>query len=135
MPGKAKQAAAIPFRRNGDGVCVCLITTSTSQLWTIPKGTIEAGFSPQDAALQEAREEAGLTGTIVGELCGTYEYEKWGQTYTVATYLMEVTDVAEDWDEREVRERRWLSAEQATHVLKGHPACGIVAGALRSLMP
>jgi ADP-ribose pyrophosphatase YjhB (NUDIX family) len=37
-------------------------------LWSLPKGHIEAGETPEEAALREVREETGIAGEIVAEL-------------------------------------------------------------------
>ena len=63
-----RQVAVIPVRRVGDGVVqVCLIRRMNSAKWSIPKGYIERGDNPTQAALAEAREEAGLDGRLMGE--------------------------------------------------------------------
>ena len=68
-----RQAAAIPLR-NGR---ICLVTSSNGKRWVIPKGLIEPNQSAGECALQEAWEEAGLTGVLQQEPIGSYVYEKW----------------------------------------------------------
>jgi 8-oxo-dGTP pyrophosphatase MutT (NUDIX family) len=114
-------------------VSLCLITAASSQSWGIPKGTIERGDSPEDTALQEAWEEAGLRGRIFGGSIGSYEYEKAGVLLTVAVYLMEVETEAERWKEQELRRRRWIPARHARRMLKTHPVWPLVAKACRRL--
>jgi 8-oxo-dGTP pyrophosphatase MutT (NUDIX family) len=123
---RPQQAAAIPFRRQGESVSVCLITAASSRRWGIPKGTIERGDSPEETALHEAWEEAGLRGRIVGESLGRYEYEKGGILLTVAVYLMEVETVAEHWQDQELRRRRWVATAEAARILRPHPAASLV---------
>ena len=123
----------IPFRRNGNSISLCLITAASSQSWSIPKGTIERGDSPQETALQEAWEEAGLKGRILGDSLGSYEYQKGGVLLTVAVYLMEVEIEAERWEEEELRRRRWIPARDAPRVLKTHPAWPLVEEACRRI--
>ena len=118
MARRPQQAAVIPFRRDGDSVSLCLITAASSQSWGIPKGMIERGDSPEDTALQEAWEEAGLKGRILGDSLGSYEYQKGGVLLTVAVYLMEVEIEAERWEEEELRRRCWIPAHDAPRVPK-----------------
>jgi 8-oxo-dGTP pyrophosphatase MutT (NUDIX family) len=42
-------------------------------LWSLPKGHLEEGETPQDAAIREVTEETGIRGEIVGEL-GTISF-------------------------------------------------------------
>jgi phosphohistidine phosphatase len=108
-----QQATAIPFRYREGRLEVCLITSSQKRHWTFPKGVIDPGDSDAHTALKEAREEAGLSGKIVGEPIGGYAYEKWGRTLLVTVRLMQVTGVADDWDEAHLRERLWASVDDA----------------------
>src|SRR6476620_2968172 len=72
MPGWVRQAAVGPVR---DGR-VCLVTSSSGRRWVVPKGQIDPGHTPGEAALIEAWEEAGLVGALDPEPIGTYAYEK-----------------------------------------------------------
>ena len=100
-----RQAAALPLR----GSRACVITSSTGKRWVIPKGLIEPGQTAGETALQEAWEEAGLVGTLHPEPVGSYLYEKYGNTYHVIVFVMDVTRVAQDWPERAMRQRSWVS--------------------------
>jgi 8-oxo-dGTP pyrophosphatase MutT (NUDIX family) len=103
------QAAAIPEWDNR----ICLITSSSGKRWVIPKGCLEPGKSVRRIALQEAWEEAGLSGILQPHPVGSYLYEKWGETYHVTVFLMEVAEIADDWPERRFRLRRWMRPEKA----------------------
>jgi 8-oxo-dGTP pyrophosphatase MutT (NUDIX family) len=100
-----RQAAALPLR----GGKACIITSSNGKRWVIPKGLIEPGQTAGEAALQEAWEEAGLVGTLHTEPVGSYLYEKYGNTYHVIVFVMDVTQVAQEWPERLMRQRSWVS--------------------------
>jgi 8-oxo-dGTP pyrophosphatase MutT (NUDIX family) len=100
-----RQAAAIPVHRGR----ICLITSSNGKRWVIPKGLIDPGQTAGETALQESWEEAGLVGVLQPEPVGSYLYEKFGGTCHVTVFVMEVTEVVQEWPEREVRTRTWLS--------------------------
>ena len=104
-----RQAAAIPVR----GGQVCLVSSSSGKRWVVPKGCMEPGKTAGEIALQEAWEEAGLTGILVQEPIGSYVYEKAGFVCHVTVFVMEVTEVAQEWPEREWRQRIWVSHQQA----------------------
>ena len=119
------QAAALPVR-NGR---VCLVTSSNGKRWVIPKGLIEPGQTAREAALQEAWEEAGLVGRLQPEPVGTFLYDKWCGTCHVTVFLMDVTEIAQDWPESDLRQRSWLSVAGALARLD--PTIGeVVAAAL-----
>jgi 8-oxo-dGTP pyrophosphatase MutT (NUDIX family) len=122
------QAGAIPLR---DGQ-VCLITSRAGR-WIIPKGMIDPGMTPEQAALQEAWEEAGLRGAIRSGSVGAYRYEKWGRTFDVAVYVMAVTDVADSWPEADFRRRRWLTAADAARCIDHAELRGLFERALVGL--
>ncbi|MCI0684894.1 MAG: NUDIX hydrolase [Gemmataceae bacterium] len=100
-----RQAGAIPLR-NGR---LCLVTSRNRRRWVIPKGLIDPGNTAGAAALQEAWEEAGLAGTLDAEPVGSYLYDKCGGTCHVTVFVMHVTAVAQEWPEREYRQRIWVS--------------------------
>jgi len=104
-----RQAAALPVR-NGK---ICLVTSSNGKRWVIPKGLIEPGQTAGETALQESWEEAGLVGLLDPEPVGSYIYDKWCGTCHVIVYLMQVTEVANNWPENDLRQRVWLSAAGA----------------------
>ena len=128
---KPQQAAAIPIRRRGNGLQVCLIRKRLAGSWGIPKGTVDSGQTHETTALNEAWEEAGIRGRLVGEALGTYKYEKYGRALTVTVFVMEVLEHYNDWDEAGVRERKWASLEEAESLLIEHPVQGFLSRARR----
>jgi 8-oxo-dGTP pyrophosphatase MutT (NUDIX family) len=128
---RPQQAAAIPIRRRGSDLQVCLIRKRLSGTWGIPKGTVDSGQTHEATALNEAWEEAGVRGRLVGDSLGTYRYEKLGRPLTVMVYAMEVLEHHKDWDEAGIRERRWASSEEAESLLLEHPALEFLSRALR----
>ena len=109
MAEPLSQAAALPIR---DGL-VCLITSRGGRRWVIPKGHIEIGHTPEEAASTEAFEEAGLVGVTNPISVGSYQYEKFHRTHTVSVYVMTVTEEKATWPERRERTREWVSFETA----------------------
>ena len=116
-----QQAAAIAVRRNGRDLEVCLIRGKESMTWGIPKGLVDPGDTLEHTALNEALEEAGLEGRLLGDAIGTYEYWKWNTTLVVAVYVMEVLDQHAEWQEAGIRERRWPPFDEAASLLVEHP--------------
>jgi 8-oxo-dGTP pyrophosphatase MutT (NUDIX family) len=110
LPGLIRQAAAIPVLSGQ----VCLVSSRSGKRWVVPKGCLEPGKTAGEIALQEAWEEAGLVGILLPDPVGTYLYEKDTRKHHVLVYLMQVTQVANHWPERNWRERRWLTFHQAS---------------------
>jgi 8-oxo-dGTP pyrophosphatase MutT (NUDIX family) len=103
------QAAALPVR-NG---LVCLVTSRNRRRWVIPKGCVDPGHTPAQAAVVEAWEEAGLVGDLHPEPIGSYQYEKTGRSHHVTVFVLQVTDEKSVWPERAERTRVWLPPAEA----------------------
>ncbi len=116
-----QQAAAIAVRRNGTAFEVCLIRKMGSRNWGVPKGQVDPGDTHEKTALKEAWEEAGITGRLIGDALGTYQYDKWDARFEVVVYPMEVLEQHPRWQESSFRERRWTSFGEAASLLSEHP--------------
>jgi 8-oxo-dGTP pyrophosphatase MutT (NUDIX family) len=103
------QAAAIPVR----GGRVCLVTSRSGTRWVVPKGHFEPGKTAGQIALQEAWEEAGLAGVLLPEPVGSYLYTKYGNSYHVIVFALDVTQVADAWPESNFRQRAWVDPDEA----------------------
>jgi 8-oxo-dGTP pyrophosphatase MutT (NUDIX family) len=108
-PGSIQQAAVIAVRARR----VCLVRSRSRKRWVIPKGCLERSKTARQVALQEAWEEAGLLGVLHRNPLGSYLSEKSGKTHLVTVFLLNVTQVADDWPERTWRRRCWLSPARA----------------------
>jgi len=108
-----RQAAVIPYRIRKARLEVALVTTSTGKGWIVPKGSIDDGERPRDAAIREAEEEAGLRGVVARKPLGRYRHVNGDGAWLVDVYLMRVTKVLEEWMEDSQRRRRWMRAPDA----------------------
>jgi 8-oxo-dGTP pyrophosphatase MutT (NUDIX family) len=83
----------------------------------LPKGHIEPGEDPQQAALREVREEAGLSRleVLVWLGCEPVEFDWQDVHYTRdETYYLMTTTTSSKYEEPEAQfERQWLSWESA----------------------
>jgi 8-oxo-dGTP pyrophosphatase MutT (NUDIX family) len=94
---------------------------------------VDPGDTLEETALNEAEEEAGLEGRLVGASIGSYEYEKWGVVFSVTTYLLEVRIEHATWDEMSLRERRWWPLDEVAGVLAKHPVRPLLPSLIRAL--
>jgi 8-oxo-dGTP pyrophosphatase MutT (NUDIX family) len=103
------QFAALPWRLDERGMRqIMLLTSRETQRWVIPKGWPMKGKKPAEVAAQEAMEEAGLTGTIVGKKpIGSYHYPK---RLPNGVVLCEVRVYL-------LRVERWFDAEHAADLV------------------
>ena len=90
--------------------------------WQLPKGHVERGEAPAQAAVREVREETGVHGRIVAPLPSIeYRYAAGPRAEVhkrVDYYLMSYEGGSEaDSDPREVLQARWWSWEEAIAVL------------------
>ena len=129
----AQQAAAILFRHVDGELNICLITTMTARRWSIPKGFIETGHTAAGTARKEAREEAGVHGRVVGGPVGYYGITKAGIRYTVAVNLLQVEQIDAEWEEQDVRDRQWVTADVATTLLEGRPVAAVFRRGLQQI--
>jgi 8-oxo-dGTP pyrophosphatase MutT (NUDIX family) len=128
-----KQSGVIPYRVAGEEVEIMLITSRRRARWIIPKGVIDLGSTPEESALKEAFEEAGIRGEASSPELGEYEYEKWGGTCRVKVYLMRVEQVLDSWPESGTRERSWMTVERAAKAVREERLKELIRSVPRSL--
>jgi 8-oxo-dGTP pyrophosphatase MutT (NUDIX family) len=95
---------------------ILLISTQDGKRWQLPKGHIEEGETPEEAAVREVREETGVTGRILAPLPPVeYWYIEKGRRRVhkkVEYYLLSyVSGNTADFDAREVSGADWFSWE------------------------
>jgi 8-oxo-dGTP pyrophosphatase MutT (NUDIX family) len=119
------QAGAIPYAIIDGEVRVLLITARGSGRWLIPKGNIDPGLTPAQAAAKEAYEEAGIRGKITTDApLGFFTSFKAAKSVeakrpvTVEVYALLVDKQLKRWPERKQREVCWMSADDAANSVK-----------------
>lgn len=94
-----------------------MVTSNKKKDWIFPKGMVDTGETPQQTALKEAMEEAGLCGELDPVPLGNFSREKWGHEVQTYVYLMRVDQVDDVWPESYKRRRCWRSPEKAMQKL------------------
>ena len=113
------RVAAVCYRDTAGSVQFQLVRTKAGR-WTFPKGHVEKGETPWQAAQREAQEEAGVRGRIETKLLTVFPHEKRAADgrhveLTVAAYLLHVESEADTPEPG--RDPTWFSPEQAKQKL------------------
>jgi 8-oxo-dGTP pyrophosphatase MutT (NUDIX family) len=135
MPHKSDdlQFAALPWRISEGGKRqVMLLTTRETRRWMIPKGWPMKGRKPSEVASQEAFEEAGLVGHIVGKRpLGVFHYGKQlakkSRLCQVRVFSFRVERQLDDWPEKRQRETKWFDAKEAATLVEEVGLAGIIS--------
>lgn len=117
-------AGGVVFRRKDKGRTIewLICKHSGYHKWVLPKGIIEEGESPEDAALREVSEETGIKAKIIQKIMPdvAYRYAKNGILVNkkVEFFLMEYAsgDIKDHcWEMEEVQ---WVKTEEALKLLE-----------------
>lgn len=121
---KQVSAGGAAFREIDGKIEVALVLMIPEMRWQLPKGIIDPGETPEQAALREVREEAGIECELV-EPIETIEYwfvdSRSGTQVRIHKfvhfYLMRYVsgDVADH--DHEVAEARWFPVDEAISTL------------------
>jgi 8-oxo-dGTP pyrophosphatase MutT (NUDIX family) len=117
------QFGALPWRLDENGMRqIMLLTSRQTHRWVIPKGWPMKGRKPAEVAAQEAFEEAGVVGKIIGKKpLGNFHYPKRLTHRTilceVRVYPFRVEQQLDMWPEKSLRETRWFDANEAAELV------------------
>jgi 8-oxo-dGTP pyrophosphatase MutT (NUDIX family) len=120
MSRREISAGCVVFRRSDGIVEVALIQPHERKAWALPKGFIEPGEPPEEAAQRETREEAGLSGNIISKI-DTIKYSymaKWEKPsiriFKIVTfYLLKFTSGDTSKHDSEVDRVEWFPIDKA----------------------
>jgi len=127
-------AGGVVYREAGGQIEIALISVGPQGRWQLPKGLVGPGEEPEQAALREVREEAGVQAEVVAPL-ETIEYwfvaqgrgarergaEERGEPVRIHKfvhfYLMRYLSGDTADHDHEVNEARWTPIDRALELL------------------
>lgn len=117
-------AGGVAFRWQGSEPEIAIVLMKPKLRWQLPKGIVDPGESPEETALREVREEAGIETELL-HLIETIEYwyrsTKYGKPIRfhkfVHFYLLEYKGGDVSDHDHEVEEARWVRLEEAIKML------------------
>jgi 8-oxo-dGTP pyrophosphatase MutT (NUDIX family) len=101
-----------------DGAPHVLLIRDPYRNWGLPKGHVEGGEEPPEAALREVQEETGLDALVLGPVLGTIDWHFRIRGTLVHKYCHFFLMVSPDGDTKPqhaegITECRWLPLEEA----------------------
>jgi ADP-ribose pyrophosphatase YjhB (NUDIX family) len=110
-PGHPNHAGGVVFRLRGGKAEYLLVEAKNDPTqWVLPKGHVEEGEQPREAAVREVHEETGVWARIVDDL-GTATWSADGSAITTRFFLMKAMGRGHRQDKD--RQNAWLALQEA----------------------
>ena len=111
--GLSHAGGVVTCMRNGKRLFLLVRASRPPHDWVLPKGHIEAGESPEEAAEREVLEEAGVDAEVVAAI-GDVKYEDRTREVRVRFFLMRARAMTTALEDREIC---WCSPAEAERLL------------------
>ncbi|CAN6706330.1 unnamed protein product [Malus baccata var. baccata] len=117
IPYRYKASKQTPFKNDAQELEVLVISSQKGKGMLFPKGGWELDESKEGAAARETLEEAGVRGLIEREL-GNWSFDSKSHDSYKEGYMFPllVQEQLDFWPEKNLRQRIWMSVEEAREV-------------------
>jgi ADP-ribose pyrophosphatase YjhB (NUDIX family) len=114
-PGSPTRAGGVVFRRRAGVIEYLFVEATQDRCWLVlPKGKVEAGEPPTEAAVREVHEETGIWAIIDGEL-GDWCWKVEDATVTTRFFLMQAVGCGLQKDKD--RKREWMTLDDSAKLV------------------
>jgi 8-oxo-dGTP pyrophosphatase MutT (NUDIX family) len=124
------QAGAIVISDRRGKRKLLLVTNKGGHRWLFPKGSVKKKEMPEEAALREAEEEAGVRGEVLAYI-GATENTVDGELVRVDYFLVRANRMSDPDDDREVR---WCAPQKCLEMLSDPALRKLLDRALPEIM-
>lgn len=122
---RAESSGGIVFKKDDGQIYVVLVGVERKGklAWALPKGLVEEGENPEETAMREVSEEAGVKGKLldkVGDVTYWYVDKEEGVRYhkIVHFYLLKFSEGSPANHDWEIKEARWFPIDEAIEVME-----------------
>jgi len=130
---QVNEACLVPYRLTNSGIQFCLVSTIADNRWEFPKIALPDEADSMAARLKQLAESLGFQGTVRAvEPLGRFEAARGSESRTMAGFLMQVTDVANEGPWQGKYRRLWCLAEEARVRIRRKPLRRFIDLALHS---
>jgi ribonuclease HI len=115
-------SGGVVYKKEGSHYKVCLIAKKNGRIWTLPKGRVEPGETPEETAHREVKEETGFEAEVREKLDEINYYFYWKDNQTlyhkiVTFYLMPLREEVFHGRDSEADIVRWHTLGEAYRML------------------
>lgn len=108
------RAACVCVKDDEEAEVLLVSSSAKPDRWIIPGGKVQLNEATEFTAIREALEESGAVG-LLGRYLGTFDNTD--RRHRTTVYVLHVSHLADDFEEKDRRKRKWFSVDEAQKLL------------------